>query len=209
MTDENDKKQLEKGRKDYDIGYKKPPASTRWQSGQSGNPRGRPKQSERQSWISGETLHEIIIGAGLDPVEYAEKGEKKSLVGIELILKQLIAKAAAGNIRAATTYLEYLSKSVAAKDQMRYEWIMAWTQMSEDKLKVQNKKGTLIFFDVMHKYYMFKRNIRRIEGMDTWPYEPEEPLTEKDWAVFFNAYDALKQGRVGIVAWPLKYPSDE
>jgi hypothetical protein len=35
--------EVEGGKKDYEVGYKKPPKDTRFKAGQSGNPRGRPK----------------------------------------------------------------------------------------------------------------------------------------------------------------------
>ena len=31
-------------RREYEVGYKKPPEHSRWKPGQSGNPKGRPKK---------------------------------------------------------------------------------------------------------------------------------------------------------------------
>ena len=45
MSESKDRSKLQTGsvRASYDVGYGKPPASTRFKPGQSGNPKGRPK----------------------------------------------------------------------------------------------------------------------------------------------------------------------
>lgn len=188
-------------------GYKNPPHHSRWKPGQSGNPKGRPKKDRSLHSISNEHLHEIIINAGLMPMDYMEKGQKKSSTKLHLILTQLTTKAAGGDMRATKLYIQLMAASTTTKDKIRHEWILEWTKMKDKILEVQNKKGTLQFFNVMFEYYMFKKNMRVIEG-GGWPWEPEEPVTTADWVVFNNAHEALQQGRAQQVAWPLKYPSD-
>lgn len=42
---------------DYEVGYGRPPVATRFKSGQSGNPKGRPKASKNLSTLACEQLH--------------------------------------------------------------------------------------------------------------------------------------------------------
>lgn len=189
-------------------GFKKPPHHTRWKKGQSGNPKGRPKKDRSMPAISHEHLHEHIINAGLMPVDYMKDGQKKSTTKFYLILNQLATKAAAGDLRAAKLYIQLMLASTAAKSKMTLEWFEKWIEMKNERLRVQNKKGTLIFFNAMSDYYLFKKNIRDGEGVERWPYEPEEPVTTEDWVVFNNAYEALQRRKTDVVDWPLQYPSD-
>ena len=189
------------------VGYKNPPDHSRWKKGQSGNPNGRPSKDKSLEVISNEHLNEIIINAGLKPMEFIEGGKRKTAPRLFIMLSQLSAKAAAGDLRATKQYIKLMERATKVKDKMRHEWIMAWTDMREEKLKVQNKKGTLVFFNVMYKYYMFKKNIRHIEGADQWPIELHEPITTEDWVVFITHHEALKNGTTDIAPWPLDYPS--
>lgn len=189
-------------------GYKKPPHHTRWKKGQSGNPKGRPKKDDSLQRISNEHLHSIIINAGLMPINYTENGQKKTAAAVELMLTQLAKKGAAGDERATKLYLHLMTQSTLINDKMRHEWITSWVALQGEVLNAQNKKGTFEHYEVMRRYYFLKRDLRKVEGVDMWPYEDEEPVSTEDWVVFLNHYEALKKRLTQLAPWPLKYPSD-
>lgn len=78
---------------DYEVGYGKPPTSTRFKPGESGNPRGRPKKSVPRR----ETDAEILRRIGDELIEI--KGVRRSRREWELIALQ--AKACSGHVAAA------------------------------------------------------------------------------------------------------------
>ena len=77
---------------DYKVGYKKPPLHTRFQKGQSGNPRGRPKGSKNFSTLLAEALNE--------PVVVTEDGRRRRISKRELGFKQLANKFAMAEAQA-------------------------------------------------------------------------------------------------------------
>src|SRR6516164_11142205 len=48
---------------DYEVGYRKPPRHTRFNKGQSGNPKGRPGGAKNLSTLLSEALNEPVIVA--------------------------------------------------------------------------------------------------------------------------------------------------
>ncbi len=74
------------------VGYGRPPKQTRFQKGQSGNPRGRPKGAPNLATALARTLKE--------PVVITEHGRKKTITKFEAAVKQLVNKAASGEARA-------------------------------------------------------------------------------------------------------------
>ena len=78
---------------DYDVGYAKPPVSTRFAVGQSGNPRGRPKGSRN---VATTLLREL--GA---MVTIQENGRRRKITKLEAIMKQQVNQAASGDNRCA------------------------------------------------------------------------------------------------------------
>ena len=77
---------------DYEIGYGKPPKSGQFQKGASGNPSGRPKKPT--------DLHSTLLREGNSEVPINENGRPKRVKKIDLVVKQVWHKAAAGNIQA-------------------------------------------------------------------------------------------------------------
>jgi hypothetical protein len=77
---------------DETVGYGRPPKQTRFQKGQSGNPRGRPKGALNLATILDRTLQE--------PVVITEHGQKKTITKFEAAVKQLVNKSASGEARA-------------------------------------------------------------------------------------------------------------
>ncbi len=76
----------------HKVGYKKPPAETRFQKGRSGNPKGRPQGTRNFKTDLREELAE--------PVNVREDGSVTTVSSQRAILKQLRAKALKGDPRA-------------------------------------------------------------------------------------------------------------
>jgi hypothetical protein len=74
------------------VGFCRPPESTRFKKGVSGNPKGRPKGSLNVATVFMKTLRE--------KVSIIEHGRRKTVTKLEAAFKQLVNKAAGGDLRA-------------------------------------------------------------------------------------------------------------
>ena len=93
---------------DYEVGYGKPPTSTRWQKGQSGNPHGRPKASRGLK----ADLHAELISR----MEIQMNGKRISGTKQQLMLKTLTARAAAGDVRAIKALIDLVMQVFGPED---------------------------------------------------------------------------------------------
>jgi hypothetical protein len=75
-----------------EIGFGKPPKRTQFKKGQSGNPRGRPKGKPNIATVLERALREKVV--------INENGRRKIITKLEASIKQLVNKAAAGDLRA-------------------------------------------------------------------------------------------------------------
>ena len=73
----------------YKVGKGRPPLTTRWKPGQSGNPKGRPRGSKNLNTILAEALDEKI------PVQ--EKGKTRLMTAREVIGKKIVLSAMKGD----------------------------------------------------------------------------------------------------------------
>jgi hypothetical protein len=79
-------------RGDYEVGKGRPPLSTRWSPGQSGNPKGRPKGAKNLVTIFNESFKQKL--------EIQERGKVRQITALEAVVKKLINEALKGNIKA-------------------------------------------------------------------------------------------------------------
>ena len=77
---------------DKSVGYRNPPVGTRFKKGVSGNPKGRPKGSLNLAAMFTKTLRERVV--------INEHGRRRTVTKLEAALKQLVNKAASGDLRA-------------------------------------------------------------------------------------------------------------
>ena len=126
---------------DYAVGYKKPPAATRFQPGKSGNPKGRPQGG-------GAAIEEAIFKVMDEPLVAAEDGKRRRMPAMEAIFRRLRTKAMNGDVRAAKFLVEFHIEqkekhpdpdTKTLKDVTR-EWTHHFTQMSEqDRTNLLNE----------------------------------------------------------------------
>ena len=83
-------------------GYADPPKSGQFQPGKSGNPKGRPKGSKN--------LKTLIMNEAHELVEIVEKGEKKVMSQLHVMVAQLRNKAMGSDLKAIDRFLDYVSR---------------------------------------------------------------------------------------------------
>ena len=86
----------------YEVGYGKPPCHSRFQKGQSGNPRGRKKGSVNVETALRKALFELTT--------VREGGKIRKMATLEVGYTQLANKVAAGDLRALKLMTQLLEK---------------------------------------------------------------------------------------------------
>jgi len=81
----------------YDVGYGKPPEHTRFQKGQSGNPRGRPKGSLNLATAVNRALREKVI--------VTENGRRRAITKLDAAVKVMVNQAVKGDAKAMRALL--------------------------------------------------------------------------------------------------------
>lgn len=87
----------------YEVGYRRPPKSTQFRTGKSGNPKGRPKGSR-----SINTLLEKALDA---PVTITEAGHTVTIEQRAALFKALVARAIKGYTRSAALVIKLMEQS--------------------------------------------------------------------------------------------------
>ena len=87
-------------RRDYAVGYGKPPLRTRFQKGKSGNPKGRPRGKKNMSTLLSTALNASIV--------VVANGRRKKITKREAIVTQLVNKSAAADLKATQIVLAML-----------------------------------------------------------------------------------------------------
>ena len=87
---------------DYEIGYGKPPVNTRFKSGQSGNPKGRPRGSKGFATLMRKALSETVL--------VREDGQLRHMSRREAIIKCWLTRALKGEARAIERLVPFMQQ---------------------------------------------------------------------------------------------------
>jgi hypothetical protein len=105
----------------YNVGYGRPPEAHRFKPGRSGNPAGRPRRKQSIDEAIEEALHQ--------PVSVNEKGVRRKLPALQVIMRQLRNSAIRGHLPAAKFLLAPMLQNGKPPDQKT-----DYLQLSEEEL---------------------------------------------------------------------------
>jgi hypothetical protein len=121
------------------VGYKKPPKRGQFKKGHSGNPRGGwdGKRANQRVKQAPRPLTEIIDSALYETVVVQQKGKRQRMPMIEVIIRQLVAAAGKGDVK-AFALLQAARKSAAARppeqdDRPKGGILVVYPTMEEDE----------------------------------------------------------------------------
>jgi len=119
-------------KRDYEVGYGRPPRRTRFKKGQSGNPKGRPGGAKNLSTLLNEALNERVIVA-------EDNGERK-ITKREAIVKQLVNRSATADWRALKILID-MQQDIESRMEAASSETSGFT--TEDEKVIQQLKAQL------------------------------------------------------------------
>lgn len=106
---------------DYNIGYRKPPLWNRFQPGQSGNPKGRPKKTTVERTILDKILKEMN-----QTVKILENGKKIKVTKFDAMVKRVMANALQGDVKSIGLLLKIVPQLEAIQESIPQRIEVSW-----------------------------------------------------------------------------------
>lgn len=120
------------------VGYRQPPSSTRFKPGQSGNPKGRPRNRHR------DIPYDAILG---QMVTVREDGRERRITAAEAFILQLTQKGLAGDSAAARASLGAIEQARSKRVEETKSMVIIWQSVG------LGIAGSLKILGIAHKSF--------------------------------------------------------
>ena len=138
----------------YEVGYCQPPKATRFKSGTSGNPKGRPK-GKKTTPRSADThaMMALFFAESERKVAVTENNTVKNISMGQAVIRSVAVKAAMGDHRSQKLYLDYAVRFSEEKQKQKdelSETLIKYKKCWEEKIYQAQKAGISIDTPVPH-----------------------------------------------------------
>lgn len=181
----------------YEVGYGKPPSHTRFKSGQSGNPKGRPRGSrKRKPLVTEDHLCEIVQAEARRNITISEGGQTLTLTMAEAITRRLAVDAAKGHSHARRQFLDLFAASEKRRSRYHEELLELAIQYKlywERELAYRERTGATGEDPLPHPDHV----VIDMQTSDVHIVGPVTPEQKKAW----DEMARMKEDYLDEVAW--------
>ena len=199
----------------YEVGYGKPPVSTQFKKGRSGNPSGRPK-ARKQSRdkltyeLPPETLKDTFLEEAYRMVNINTGQGDETIPIARAVIRALGVKAAKGHIHAQRLFAQTLLEIEAqrkAEGEMHIDRMIDYKKVWSEELDRRAKFGLPIDPPVPHPddvHLDIRRGIIEVRG----PFSPEEKEKQDYYNGLLIEWQETRSHYEEILAQPLEHDMD-
>ncbi len=178
----------------YEVGYGKPPATTRFKPGTSGNPRGRPKGAKnRLPKLNEERLKTIILQEAYRDITVRDGARNVTLPMAQAVMRSLAVNAAKGQHRAQRLFAEMLSTTERQNKQLADEWLstaMSYKIEWDEELDRRKRLGITDLPDPVPHPDHVKIDMNTDEARVEGPWTKEEKAELEMWQAKREEWEA-------------------
>ena len=195
-------------KKDYNVGYGKPPKQHQFKKGQSGNPAGRPKKPEPIDQPFKNTQFQYAFLNDAEQILNLKiDGEVVPMRKIEAIVAQLGNKALKGDNTSAKLYLQYHGAISADHDEKLQELRDTLYDMDAKRARELEAMPFCEIIANLNKRWRYRKWCR--DRGEVIPFECEEPCDDQDWAAWEEYCAKVQAEDPSPGQWPPAYWDDE
>ena len=111
----------------YDVGYRKPPKTTQFQPGRSGNPMGRPKGKAKAGVklpeLNEERLKTVVLSEAYRLIKVQDGDKQVEIPVMQAVIRSVALNAAKGNQRAQRMFADLVRTIETENKELHDEWL--------------------------------------------------------------------------------------
>lgn len=177
--------------RNYEVGYGRPPAASRFKPGQSGNPRGRPSGSRNSTHpLNEERLKSIILDEAYRTISVNDVNGPITISMAQAVIRSLAVSAAKGSQRAQRLFTQLLAAVERDNKELHDRWLetaIDYKTQWERELERRKRIGIEAPDPVPHPDHV-------VIDMHTGTVRITGPMTKEEKIV----WDLVQQGAPGL-----------